>query len=86
MPERDHTVCLNTLKSDKNIDSLVPVINASSPYISEIDPILDKVLSTESACENCTVQSCSKMLVMNNLVPDFFYFSLERFVHRCICM
>lgn len=66
MPERDHTICLNTLKSHKNIDSSVPAINASSPCISEIHPILDKVLSTESQFGNCTVEICSKMVVMNN--------------------
>jgi len=74
VPERDHTICVNTLKSHKNIDSSVPAINANSPYISEIHPILDKVLITESECGNCTVQSCSKVLVMNNLVSDFFIF------------
>jgi len=74
VPERDHTICLNTLKSHKNIDSSVPAIDASSLYTSEIDPVLDKVLSTESECGNCTVQSCSKMLFMNNLVSDFFTF------------
>jgi len=73
VPERDHTICLNTLKSHKNIDSSLLAINASSPYTSEIDPILDKVL-TESECGNCTVQSCSKKLVMNNLVSNFFIF------------
>jgi hypothetical protein len=62
------------LKSHKNIDSSVPAINASSPYINKNDPILDQVLSIESECGNCTVQSCSKKLVMNNLVSNFFIF------------
>jgi hypothetical protein len=77
VPERDHTICLNTLKSHKNIDSSVPAINASSPYISEIHPILDKVHSTESECGNCNVQSCSIMLVMNNLFQIFLFFIRE---------